>query len=228
MDNDVLPRRNLPPQSEEWGRRLEQRTDNTNRSLLLLNQQVNNESRANAGQLAQMGNQLTEIVERSTLINIMPPGTNGYMNPSGTPIFGYWSNFKFTLTKPRNIVMSCNMVVNLRAAAASAGNSAQIWTGVETQSNPNTIDWYSGGLNTAISRVSRTTVGTTYDAPIYNISGFRLLPGEYSLWFGLTYVWAGGATDAGGEVVGQGGVGKLEIGPPDTSIIRSDLPVFNS
>jgi hypothetical protein len=58
---DVFPRRNLPNEAEDWGRKVEGRVEGSEKSVQALEQTVGNINRGISGQLTSIGQQIQQI-----------------------------------------------------------------------------------------------------------------------------------------------------------------------
>lgn len=121
---DVFPRRNLPPEAEQWGRKVEDRIVSGENSEVQLSQVVNNMGRSTAGQLAVLSNQLTELSSFRTWRQDVPDFS--LTVPGSGSTFNTWYSGGRTLSFPAPEGGSRSAILTLTATLSANVSSGQL------------------------------------------------------------------------------------------------------
>lgn len=205
---DVFPQRNLPGLSEEWGRTVENRVVAGEAKDGQIEQKVDNGLRAANGQLAVLSEQIVELTERQTLVNVLSGSLTLLGNVSGDAR-NYWSPYEFTITKPRGVVLDTAMRAHITATAGDFGTLVPI-VGREVVPGVITILPLPYAVTDSISQLS---AGTTF-GKLEQRAYLRLPPGSYKLWAGIMLT----TSQLGSSAGLSHGISTLTIGqalPPD-------------
>lgn len=85
---DVFPRRNLPPEAEEWGRDVERRTIAQESALLGMGSHISGQNRTSASTLESLA---LQIVELQNLYKAIPKPRQGTNTTSGFGLAAGWN-----------------------------------------------------------------------------------------------------------------------------------------
>lgn len=128
---DVFPRRNLPGEAEEWGRRMEEVTRDLYKTQVQTQQALRNEGRATGGQLAVISKQIDAVYRqqeelllgRRTYTQSVSDVSLVATTPGLYPVFTRSFNLEPPYLSPRSTTMS----VSANFARTSATGNMTVW-----------------------------------------------------------------------------------------------------
>lgn len=119
---DIFPRRNLPPEAEQWGRAHDSRVIEVEKTLVTLQQNVAGQNRNTASSLAELASQINDLSGRvSYSSGDMTRSENwNTTQPTQQP---WGPTLEFTLTEPRQVSVEFRVTGTASAEAYNNGTN---------------------------------------------------------------------------------------------------------
>lgn len=183
--SDIWPPRNLGGESEEWGRRVEIKSDETAQALEILTQEVRGQNRSTASSLSSLAGQINDLAGRKSyyanstdLFQLEKMNAAPAPAPIATVPFG--PSVNFTLGERRLVRITIVATLYAQVAAAS-GASGTASIGVAAM-----IDGTRTFTNSEIRKVTASDPPfggiSQVTSDIFTVSIFRVMePGKHTV-----------------------------------------------
>ncbi len=152
---DTFPRRNLPPESEPWGRAVEDEIYRLENGNVETDQSVNGLNRNTAATLQDLAKQVSrldeQVVRLNNLYNQLPKGSQATSNQSNFAVLGSgWRNIasvRFTASATGRFSISANAVGRLQTTSTTGNFEVSYRLVSKSSVSPSTpgIPWNFAG-----------------------------------------------------------------------------------
>lgn len=122
---DVFPRRNLPPEAEQWGREVENRVKSAESALEIAAQSISGQNRNTASSLSVLGGQVSDLVGRESYFsaNGQSQTWNDTTNVSNMAFGG---SVTFTLAERRLVKLRSTVYVDAEISAPASSSATPL------------------------------------------------------------------------------------------------------
>lgn len=116
---DIFPRRNLPPQAEQWGREVESRVVSAESDIEAVQQALSGQNRNTASSLSVLAQQVSDLLGRLSYYDANNDSGSWTSTQTNNQPFG--PTLSFTLSEPR--VVTLTFLISGTARIASLGGA---------------------------------------------------------------------------------------------------------
>ena len=139
MAEVIFPRRNLPGDSDSWGREIENYIRKTRNDLDALGQSSQGQNRSTASSLSVLGGQFTDLVGRNSYFGGDTGETATWFNSTTITSQPFGPTVSFTLTDTRLVKLRSTLYVDARADCPASSSATPIvlvrWAATDPQTS---------------------------------------------------------------------------------------------
>lgn len=126
MAEVIFPRRNLPGDSDSWGREIENYIRKTRNDLDALGQSSQGQNRSTASSLSVLGGQFTDLVGRKSYFGGGTDTTQTWYNGTTVSNLGFGPTVNFTLSDTRLVKLRSTLYVEARADCPASSSATPV------------------------------------------------------------------------------------------------------
>lgn len=122
---DVFPRRNLPPEAEQWGREVEKRVQGAEQALEISQQSLSGLNRNTASSLSVLGAQVSDLVGRESYFSANGQSQK-WVDTTNVSNLNFGAPVTFTLGERRLVKLRSSVYVDAEVSAPASSSATPL------------------------------------------------------------------------------------------------------